>query len=57
MREEMKQFLMDEDGIGVIEIVLILVVLIGLVVLFKGRINTLLSGIFDQIDTEVNEVY
>ena len=28
---EVKSFLMDEDGVGVIELVLILVVLIGLV--------------------------
>ena len=32
---EVKSFLMDEDGVGVIELVLILVVLIGLVIVFK----------------------
>ena len=37
---EVKSFLMDEDGVGVIELVLILVVLIGLVIVFKKQINT-----------------
>ena len=32
LAREVKSFLMDEDGVGVIELVLILVVLIGLVI-------------------------
>ena len=36
---------MEEDGVGVIEVVLILVVLIGLVIVFKTQINKLLTGI------------
>ena len=32
-----KQFLKDEDGVGVVEIILILVVLIGLVIIFKNQ--------------------
>ena len=32
---EVKSFLMDEDGVGVIELVLILVVLIGLVIVLN----------------------
>lgn len=54
---EMKTFLMEEDGIGVIEIVLILVVLIGLVLIFKKQINTLLTNIFKQINESSKEVY
>ena len=37
----LREFLMEEDGVGVIEVVLILVVLIGLVIVFKKQINTL----------------
>ncbi|MDO5550094.1 MAG: Flp1 family type IVb pilin, partial [Lachnospiraceae bacterium] len=33
MRKEIQAFLREEDGIGVIEVVLILVVLIGLVII------------------------
>ena len=43
---QLKRFLMEEDGVGVIEVVLILVVLIGLVIVFKTQINKLLTAIF-----------
>ena len=39
----------DESGVGTIEIVLILVVLIGLVVIFKGGIENLLNNVFSSI--------
>lgn len=52
-----KNFWMEEDGIGVIEVVLILVVLIGLVIIFKGQITTLLNDIFSQINSQSKEVY
>ena len=48
---QLKRFLMEEDGVGVIEVVLILVVLIGLVIVFKTQINKLLTGIFTEIKT------
>ena len=52
----MSAFLEEEDGVGVIEIVLILVILIGLVAVFKNQINTLLRGIFENINTMSDEV-
>lgn len=44
-----KNFLMEEDGVGVVEMVLIVVVLIGIVVLFKKKLTTLVSDIFNTI--------
>lgn len=55
--ENLRAFIMEEDGVGVIEVVLILVVLIGLVILFKKQINTLLEGIFKEINKQSKEVY
>ena len=55
--QEVWSFWRDEDGVGVIEIVLILVVLIGLVIIFKKQINTLLENIFKQINSKSKEVY
>lgn len=55
--EEVKNFFEDESGVGVIEIVLILVVLIGLVIIFKEQINKLLETIFKQINSQSKEVY
>ncbi len=57
IRTDFRQFLMEEDGIGVIEVVLILVVLIGLVIIFKGQITTLLNNIFKEINKQSKEVY
>lgn len=44
-----KNFLMEEDGVGVVEMVLIVVVLIGIVVLFKKKLTTLVSDILPQL--------
>ncbi len=41
----------------VIEIVLIMVVLIGLVIIFKKQITTLLEEIFKEIQKQSKEVY
>ena len=57
MQEEWRAFLIEEDGIGVIEVVLILVVLVGLVIIFKRQITTLLEGIFKEIEKQTKEVY
>lgn len=55
--EMLREFLMDEEGVGVIEVVLILVVLIGLVIIFKKQISTLLDNIFKEINKQSKEVY
>lgn len=57
MINEMMEFWKNEDGVGVIEVVLILVVLIGLVIIFKGQINKLLEDIFKEINAQSKEVY
>lgn len=43
----------DESGMGVIEIVLIILVLIGLALVFKNQINGIASGIFNSIKTQI----
>lgn len=53
----LKQYVEDEEGVGVIEVVLILVVLIGLVLVFKDKISTLLNNVFTKINTSANELY
>ena len=51
-----KNFFMEEDGVGVVEMVLIVVVLIGIVVLFKKKLTTLVSDIFNTIKERTGEV-
>lgn len=56
-RQELEKFFYEEDGVGVIELVLVLVVLIGLVIVFKEQINKLLESIFKEINSQAKEVY
>lgn len=44
-----KDFWEEEDGIGVVELILILVVLIGLVLIFKDSLRELVQTIFETI--------
>ncbi|MCI8599452.1 MAG: hypothetical protein HFJ10_13600 [Lachnospiraceae bacterium] len=46
------KFLREEDGIGVVEMILILVVLIGLVIIFKSQLTALVNQIFDKITSQ-----
>ena len=57
LKKEIIAFWNDEEGVTVIEIVIILVVVIGLVLIFKSQINTLLNNIFKQINSKSKEVY
>lgn len=42
----------NEAGIGVVEVILILVVLIGLVIIFKDQLTTLVESTFSKINSE-----
>ena len=55
--KELREFWKDEQGVGVIELVLVLVVLIGLVIIFKNQITTFLKNIFKEINSQSKEVY
>lgn len=50
------QFFDEEDGIGVVELILILVVLIGLVIIFKDSLRKLVKEIFDTITKGATDV-
>lgn len=51
-----KEFIKEEDGIGVVEMILILVVLIGLVLIFKEELTELVEDIFDTITKKAGKV-
>ena len=51
-----KNFIMDEDGSGVVEMILIVVVLIGLVLIFKDKLTALVNTIFGTIESKSGEV-
>lgn len=45
----LKGTIMDDSGIGTVELILILVVLIGLVAVFKTQITGVVNTIFEKI--------
>lgn len=49
IKEYVKDFIKEEDGIGVVEIILIIVVLIGLVIIFKRQIEQIVNNILSTI--------
>lgn len=55
-KEQWKVFLEEEDGIGVVEIILILVILIGLVLIFKENITEIVESAFDKISGDSDSI-
>ncbi len=49
-------FMKEEKGIGVVEVILILVVLIGLVIIFKSQLTSLVQSIFEKITSESGKI-
>lgn len=56
MKSMVKAFWEDESGVGVVEMILILVVLIGLVLIFKRQLTNIVNGIFNTINSKVGNV-
>lgn len=50
-------FLKDESGMGVVEIILIIVVLIAMVLIFKENIKTLVDSIWKSINQSAKKIY
>lgn len=51
-----KTFLQEEEGMGTVEIILIIVVLIGLVIIFKTQLRSLVNTVFEKITSDSNTV-
>lgn len=56
MWANMRDFWKDETGMGTVEIILIMVVLIGLVIIFKKQLNDLVKKVFQKINSDSNSI-
>ena len=68
MRRKMENWLMGKaiavqgmfckksDGMGTVEIILIIVCLVGIVIIFKSQITDLVESIFSKITSQANRV-
>ena len=54
--EKAGKFFRSEDGVGVVEVILILLVLVGLVIIFKEQIVGIAKSIFSNISNQVNTI-
>jgi len=54
--EHVRSFLREEDGVGVVEIILILVVLISLVIIFKKQLTGVVNNILSKITSQSNSI-
>lgn len=56
LNEWVWDFVKEEDAVGVVEIILILVVLIGLVIIFKEQITNLVNSLLSKIAKQSNSI-
>lgn len=55
-RKGIKELLKEEDGMGTVEIILIIVVLISLVIIFKSQLTRLVKDIFEKITDQADSI-
>ena len=56
LRQLIKEFAMEEDAVGVVEMILSLVVLISLVIIFKEQLTSLVKKILSKITKQSNSI-
>ena len=56
MKRFWRKFWRDERGMGVVEVILIIVLLIGLVIIFKTQITDVVNAIFKKIVSQSSSI-
>ncbi len=56
MKREVTRFFMEETGIGTVEVILILVVIIGLIIIFRDQLTTLINNTFSNISSQAGSL-
>ena len=54
--KNIKNFWDDESGMGVVEVVLIIIVLVGLVMLFKKQITSLVNMLLSKMSSQAKQI-
>ena len=50
------EILKGEEGMGTVEVILIILVLIGLVIIFKNQLTSLVNSIFGKITSQAGSI-
>ena len=56
LQRRMGKILHDEEGMGTVEVILIILVLIGLVIIFKSQLTDLVESIFTKITKQAGTI-
>ena len=56
LRKRSKKILKEEKGMGVVEVILIIVVLIGLVMIFQTNMKSVVASIFSTIQSNASAI-
>lgn len=54
IKNRILELINDESGMGVIEVILIIVVLVGLAFVFKNQISAIANGLYGSIKEQIN---
>ncbi len=49
------ELMCDEDGMGTVEVILIVVVLVGLVIIFRTQITNIVNSLFKKITSRTDD--
>ena len=52
----MRQLWVEEDGMGTAEVILIIVVLVGLVLIFRKQLTALVNNLFSKITKQADSI-
>ena len=56
MKNKIREYLYDEAGMGTVEMILIIVVLVGLVLIFKTQITDIINSLFSSITAKTGNI-
>lgn len=56
IKYRIRNVLSGEEGMGTVEVILIILVLIGLVIIFKNQLTSLVESIFDKITKRAGSI-
>lgn len=51
-----RNILCNDEGVGVVELILIIVVLIGIVIIFRDSLKSVVETIFNTINSNISNV-
>lgn len=54
--KKINHLLREEEGMGTVEIILIIVVLVGLVIIFQQQITNVVNSIFSKITSQTKKI-